>query len=714
MREDLGEPASGAARQLLLTSFLSLYFELVLIRWIPSACHIVGFFNNLVLIGCFLGLGIGMARGGTRRGAVAAGFFRLVVATGLLCLVHFLDPQIVSASRDYQHNEFGAAALWVPLYALLVGMFLLVTWTTMPLGQLVGLSFDPLPRLRAYSINIAGSLLGVVAFAAFSWLELAPLAWFAIGLGLLWALEPRPRYLLHGLLVLGFLFAQHLVDSKSGQRVYWTPYYKAVARPFVGEPAPDWKSGVFLRVNDQFLLFGIDLRPAAQVPANVSDDLRNIIGDLAWRKDYYNFEFELRPPRRVLVLGSGAGNDVACALRHGAEHVTAVEIDPVVLRLGREFHPEKPYDDPRVSIVLNDARAFLSQTHEKFDLIIFGTLDAHGLISSLGSVRLDSFVYTKESVAAARDHLTDDGLMVLSFGPFPESAQMRHFWTVRTVFGRDPLCFLTEGHLQLVAGAIDRVDQPRLAAFLKKWTNNSGNRVWVKLEGAELARKLSEHPESQLIPEDDWPHFLLTHRRVPREYLAVLASIILVAGIMVFRNFRGSYALDPHFFFLGAGFLLLETKSITEFALLFGATWQVNSMVFVVILVVILLANVLVLTWLKRLWLPACYVLIAASLTAGYVWPLAGLAQHAGSLGWAVGALYAGVPIFLAALIFASTFREAPLGSAALASNLLGAVCGGTVEYLSMAFGIRALSLFALAMYVASFLSLTLRRRTAP
>ena len=66
---------------------------------------------------------------------------------------------------------------------------------------------------------------------------------------------------------------------------------------------------------------------------------------------------------------------MAAALRHGAQHVDAVEIDPVIVRLGRQYHPERPYDSPRVSVFINDARVFFNHAQRKYDLIVFGHLD---------------------------------------------------------------------------------------------------------------------------------------------------------------------------------------------------------------------------------------------------------------------------------------------------------------------------------------------------
>jgi hypothetical protein len=212
---------------------------------------------------------------------------------------------------------------------------------------------------------------------------------------------------------------------------------------------------------------------------------------------------------------------------------------------------------------------------------------------------------------------------------------------------------------------------------------------------------------------DDWPHLYLRERRVPREYLGVLAGILVLSAVAVFWNFRGQARLDGHMFFMGAGFLLLETKSITELSLLLGATWQVNSVVFVTILLMILVANVLVLRWGRPLWVPLCFALLGLSLAGQYFWPGGTWAPGLGKLATPAAVLYLGLPLGLAAVIFASTFRQTRSGSAALASNLLGAVLGGVTEYLSLAYGIRALSLLALAMYGAAFLFWALRAKAA-
>ena len=107
------------------------------------------------------------------------------------------------------------------------------------------------------------------------------------------------------------------------------------------------------------------------------------------------------------------GTDAALALAKGAKHVDAVEIDPELAQIGRDFHPEGVYSDPRVTVHVNDGRAFLNGTDEKYDLIVYALTDSLTLVSQTAGVRLESFLFTEESMAEARDHLAPDGLFAM-------------------------------------------------------------------------------------------------------------------------------------------------------------------------------------------------------------------------------------------------------------------------------------------------------------
>src|SRR5206468_3331214 len=99
--------------------------------------------------------------------------------------------------------------------------------------------------------------------------------------------------------------------------------------------------------------------------------------------------------------GSGTGNDIAGALRHSVKQVTAVEIDPAIIDLGRIYHPEQPYQSPAVKIVNDDARSFFARSDERYDVISFGLLDSH-TTTAMTNARLDHYVYTEESLQRAK------------------------------------------------------------------------------------------------------------------------------------------------------------------------------------------------------------------------------------------------------------------------------------------------------------------------
>ena len=681
---------SSDAWRLFLASFLGLFVELALIRWIPSAVHVVGFFTNLVLIASFLGLGAGMARPAPEDRSVWGLLFRMAVTVAILGAIHITNPEVtLPAGGDYGLNEATVdVGVSIPLPLILLAVFGLAVWTMIPLGRLIGAYLDRVERIRAYSFNVAGSLIGVAAFSVLAWGSLPPEAWFAVVFVGVLLLDRRISY---GVPILGVavvLVALRLIDSDGFRdAVSWSPYYEIITTPIA--TTGDLHDGFVMDVNGQFLLSGLDLGPEAP-DVTITD--RSVADDVELLKSYYSLPFQMRTPGRVLVLGAGAGNDVAAALRNGAEHVTAVEIDPLVLEMGRRYHPEDPYGSPRVTTVLDDARAFLNGTDDRYDLVLFATLDAHGLLSGAANVRLDSFIYTIESLRAARDHLADDGVLVLSFGPFREDVQLRQYEMVRAVFGRDPIYLLhRNGHRTLLAGATDGLELDPLPPG------------WRRITAGEVVAASERYPSATTPATDDWPHLYIRERRIPTEYLGVLIGMLLIAALLVWRTFRAARRLDGQFFFLGAGFLLMETKSVTQFALLVGSTWQTNSLVFVTILAMILAANVYVLKTRARPTVAVLYALLIAIVIVSYVWPIAAWHVGSGAGTYAAAAISLGIPILLAAVIFAVAFRTARLATEALASNLIGAILGGTLEYLSLAFGIRALSLLAAAMYLAAF-----------
>jgi hypothetical protein len=160
---------------------------------------------------------------------------------------------------------------------------------------------------------------------------------------------------------------------------------------------------------------------------------------------------------------------------------------------------------------------------------------------------------------------------------------------------------------------------------------------------------------------------------------------------------------SPSCFFLGAGFMLVETKGITELALVYGSTWIVIGAVIAAILILAFLANLLVIRT-GALHPLITYGLLSISLLAGLFWRSQEVSITADWLGRATMTLLLTMPLFFSGFAFSAELGRSPSVATAFSSNLLGAMLGGFLEYNSMYFGFRFLYVLALIMYGCAFL----------
>jgi hypothetical protein len=335
--------------QLALVSVVGLFLELLMIRWISSEVRVFAYLKNYVLVSCFLGFGLGcyLCRKKINLIALLAPLFSLVFLIkfpweplrtlisalpsylGAASEVHFFGIPTIPFSGLALLGLFAAVAITVPLFILNAMIFV-------PVGQMVGGYLEKAPRgILAYSVNILGSLAGIFLFTFLCLLSLPPVVWFGLAGLLVTILLIRVSALRWASAV---VFALCLIFVSIGpggsSRQYWSPYQLLTLTPRVenGELI-----SYQLDTNHTWFQQVVNLSPAfvaahpqfyTQVPSE-------------W--DAYNipYHFYAHPPS-VLILGAGMGNDVAAAVRNGAGRVVAVEIDPLIVKLGRELHPEHP------------------------------------------------------------------------------------------------------------------------------------------------------------------------------------------------------------------------------------------------------------------------------------------------------------------------------------------------------------------------------------
>ena len=654
--------------------------ELASIRWFAANVIFLQFFTNVVLIACFLGMSCGCLAARDRRdwlgyfpllalGAVLAALVTLATYyfwRGLAIDVgHQASPQEIFFGTEYRDPD--VAKFSVPIDVIVAVFFVLIALMFVGLGQVLGRAFDAYPnRVMGYTLNIGGSLVGIVGFSLISLIHAPPALWFFISCAGI-------AYLLHqvggltwirGLAMVALLVAVTVPAAYLayiGVQTSWSPYYSVEFNP----------AELSINVNT--------IGHQQMVPFDTGGSSYSLIHLL--QKSAGGAPFQ-----DVLIIGAGSGNDIDHALHYGVGHIDAVEIDPVIQSIGINSNPDRPYADPRVIRHLDDGRHFLRTTDHKYDLVVYALVDSLILHSGYANIRLESYLFTEQALADIKQVLKPGGIFV-TYNYF------RQGWVVErvaamaeTVFGCKPTVLSLPyretlpssspaGFTMIVAGCNQQIADA-FAAHKDFWLNKlpaknkdvdgfsvqpetmpAAERTdWQRIAPTTILHETG----SPRFATDDWPFLYLRDKLIPE--LSIRSMIVLgVLGVLmvyVFLPKGGSRrGIDWRMFFLGAAFMLLETKAVVQLALLFGSTWIVNSLVFFTALVLILLANLYVLKarpaqlfWyyagLLALLALAIAIPLDVFLSGGILW------RYAVPCALALG------PMFFAGVIFARSFRE--------------------------------------------------------
>lgn len=696
-----------------VASGLLVFAELVLIRWLGTQISVFAYLQNVLLVCCFIGFGVGMQVRRLRDSI--DGFLVLMTSAALLVSLPVTTEGLnrISVAVSALGRSFVA---WntlqysdIPLeyipsivlgLALILVLMLLVALICLPLGAVLAEQLERSSEtpLCNYTMNLLGGLFGVWVFNVLAWLSLPPFVSCLVLVGscLLVLSRTQGRVRMRTVVLMVALLIVALVGQalETGKLVVWTPYQKLTVRDVTAPPAE--MEGQWILVNSNGYQIMLDLRSENLVK-------RPDLYTLGWEGyTQYDLPFRFNPSgRSALLLGAGSGNDASGAVRAGFEDITAVDIDPVIVKLGAVYHPEAPYavrgdGTSQVSAVVADARAFLRSTDRTYDVISFGLLDSH-TTGQMTNARLDHFVYTRESLRRAASRLSEGGVMTLAFEASKPYISDRMRSMLREVFGREPLALRIPqspygfGGVLFVSGAPETIERAlsadgQLAAMVKA-----------------LEYKVPELGTRQVT--DDWPYIYLERPIVPPLFAVAALFSLLVLWILsrwfqVSNSFRFASPTDGAFFFLGSGFLLLETTGISRAAIVLGSSWQPTAAIVTGIFLMALAANATVARVNIRSWMPAVLLLVACIFL--YFFDFEYLLSLPHETRFLATALMACLPFYFSGLIFSRVFATVQDQSRALSMNLLGSVVGATFQCASLLLGMRSLLIIVGVFYLVA------------
>ncbi len=670
----------------------SLFLELILIRWQASLFPIFALYKNFTLLACFLGLGLGYALAASKQPILLPFTLPMVVLNLLFCtivkygsnhemqmkleIIPIREEFVVGMSKMLNSDIIGIIISEAPIYLLLTFTFIINVLVMLPLSQFCGRFMQKVEPLKSYSLNLLGSLAGIGTIFLLSSLWIGPVIWFGlITAGILYyqlsSYKARQTGLACGVaaLLITAWPIQPFVEN------IYSPYQFIQKIPATNGLTEILTGGMFYQKMFDLSFTNVKNNPSLKRMASI-----------------YELPFQVANSLdRVAIVGAGSGNDVAAALRYKSQKIDAIEIDPVIRDLGIIYHSEHPYHSAHVNSIINDARTFFRNTENFYDLIVYSFLDSHILLSHGSNVRVDSFVYTQEGLQEAYRQLKPGGVLSLSFLLSNQNMGKKIYFMLKNLPGAGrPVVFLTEP--------------------------NSLSAIFLVRKNAELTLSkeflLAHAPlhltdsfvttvqESLDLPTDDWPFFYMDKKIFPTSY-AVLMTLMVSLSVYLIHAFlplkKIEHSLLP-FFFLGAGFMLVETKTITEFGLLFGNTWQVVGTAIIGALLMGYLANLMVMRVHFRTTL-FFYLSLIGTLILGYIIAVNGEYLNNVTIEKPLKLLLLTLPFIFSGAIFSTLLKDVKELPDAMAYNLIGSIVGGFLEYNAMQFGFSSLYLIALILY---------------
>ena len=344
------------------------------------------------------------------------------------------------------------------------------------------------------------------------------------------------------------------------------------------------------------------------------------LSDVAWIQKYMDYlPYEMIDANNTLVIGSGGGEDILVALAGGAENVTAIELNPLVVSAVKRFEGQSGniYSNDKVELLIDDGRRYISSTAEKYDVIVLKLVDSWAAQLAGGYALSENYLYTVEAFQQYFRHLDKDngGMLVMTRWNFElprlmplivdslvkETGKSResvaeHVMVVEDrpglYFGRSednqkyyPVLVMVKS-TPFVNAEVTMVkekaegNQAEITMLAANYVTTPFDKLFNNdnaLYNEYFSTTVASNPT---IPTDDSP-FYFAREQIPKQMIILLVTVMAISGLLsalliyharktsVRFNSRSSFHV-LFAIFIGVGFMILEVTFIQKFLLLLG------------------------------------------------------------------------------------------------------------------------------------------------
>jgi spermidine synthase len=362
-------------------------------------------------------------------------------------------------------------------------------------------------------------------------------------------------------------------------------------------------------------------------------------------KPSYRFDLDdvyanIKDKSHVLIIGPGGGRDINAFVRmHDSKSITAVELEPLAVKLAHRFSEYAPYlYDTRTRYLIGEGRHFLNKGSKAYTAIVFPSTDSFSAIAPQSLIKLENYLYTVEAFKDVCDRLTRDGTLVVSLW-----SSLQHY--LSDMVGADSEFRTVALRLyRNISEVVPRKENIVIAdsGYRTPYVNSRIVMLYAKsgIDRETIRRSfrtsdtiLTDDPkfidaaEKTIPTTDDRPFFYIRDKRIPLIIKMSIAYLLLITCAALgpfltkaisqtqFSAKRMNYTLIPYFFCTGVGFMLITNVLVHKFLISFGAPYLSSTAVIVTMLMgagcgSLIVANIRVLRP-RIIWLSFCLLILS-------------------------------------------------------------------------------------------------------